>query len=134
MTASITFKEISDIIEKSFNVRPLFSSNDNITMVASYKINAYLPAIEVEIHIDALRKDVICLSYNCNAATAMMISGAVSFIEGKIPSGVEINTTDKRIIIYPQRIEKISQALDYVELNSITFNQKGVDVGLNLVM
>lgn len=103
-------------------------------MVASYKINAFLPAIEVEIHIDALRKDVICLSYNCNAATAMMISGAVSLIEGKIPSSVEINTTDKRIIIYPQRIEKISQALDYVELNSITFNQKGVDVGLNLVM
>ena len=46
--------------------------------------------------------------------------------EEKIPSGIEVNTTDKRVNIYLQRFKQIEKALEYVALSNITFEENSV--------
>ena len=62
-----------------------------------------------------------------------MIAGVVAYLEEKIPSGIEVNTTDKRVNIYPLRFKQIEKALEYVALSNITFEENSVNVALTMV-
>lgn len=132
MNAVVTYKEISDFIEKEFKFRPKFSTVDQKRVELSYKPGVFLPAIEVKFHIEAMRKDVICMSYECGSATSMMIAGVVAYLEERIPSGVEVNTADMRINIYPQRFAQLEKVLQYVSLSDISFEEGRVNVSLSL--
>lgn len=133
MKASITYKEISDFIERKFNVRPAFTTVDAKSVEVSYKPHSLLPTIGVKLHIDAMRKDVVCLSYECGTPASLMIAGVVAYFEEKIPNGLEVNTTDKRINIYPQRFKQIERVLEYVALSNITFEENAANVALTMV-
>ena len=92
-----------------------------------------MPAIAVKFHIEAMRKDVVCISYDCGTAASLMIAGAVAYLEEKIPSGIEVNTTDKRVNIYPQSVKQLEKALEYLALSNIVFEENSVNVALSLV-
>lgn len=132
MNAVITYNEISDIIEKRLRVRPDFTTIDTNTFKASYKPGFLMPTITIRFHINNLSQDVISLSYECNTATALMISGAVAYLEEKIPSGIEVNTGQKQIKIYPHRIKQMEKVLEYVTLSNIVFEDNTVNVGLTI--
>ena len=61
MNAVITYKEISDFIEKEFKIRPKFTTVDEKTLEVSYKPGAFMPTISVKFHVEAMRKDIVCL-------------------------------------------------------------------------
>lgn len=65
MNAVITYNEISDFIQKKFKIRPKFSAIDEQTLAVSYKPSVFMPEICVKIHIEAIRADVLCMSYEC---------------------------------------------------------------------
>ena len=92
-----------------------------------------MPTIGVKFHIEAMRKDIVCMSYDCGTAASLMIAGVVAYLEEKIPSGIEVITTDKRVNIYPQRFKQVEKALEYVALSNITFEESSVNVGLSMV-
>lgn len=133
MNAVITYREISDFIEKNFKMRPKFTTVDDKTIELSYMPNVFMPTIAVKFHIEAMRKDVVCMSYDCGTAASLMIAGIVAYLEEKIPNGVEVNTTDKRVNIYPQRFKQIEKVLEYVSLSNITFEGNSVNVALTMV-
>lgn len=133
MNAVITYKEISDFIEKEFKIRPKFTTVEEKTFEVSYKPSVFMPAITVKFHVEAMRKDIVCISYDCNTAASLMIAGVVAYLEEKIPSGIEVNTTDKRVNIYPQRFKQVEKALEYVALSNIAFEENAVNVGLSVV-
>lgn len=133
MNAVITYKEISDFIEKEYKIRPKFTTVDEKTFEVSYKPGVFMPAIAVKFHIEAMRKDVVCISYDCGTAASLMIAGAVAYLEEKIPSGIEVNTTDKRVNIYPQSVKQLQKALEYVALSNIVFEENSVNVALSMV-
>ena len=133
MNAVITYKEISDFIEKEYKIRPKFTTVDEKTFEVSYKPGVFMPAIAVKFHIEAMRKDVVCISYDCGIAASLMIAGAVAYLEEKIPSGIEVNTTDKRVNIYPQSVKQLQKALEYVALSNIVFEENSVNVALSMV-
>lgn len=133
MNAEITYKEISDFIEKEFKIRPKFITVDEKTFEVSYKPGAFMPAISVEFHVEAMRKDIVCLSYECGIPASLMITGVIAYLEKKIPSGIEVNTTDKRVNLYPQRFKQIEKALEYVALSNITFEENSVNIALTIV-
>ena len=133
MNAVITYKEISDFIEKEYKIRPKFTTVDEKTFEVSYKPGVFMPAIAVKFHIEAMRKDVVCISYDCGTAASLMIAGAVAYLEEKIPSGIEVNTTDKRVNIYPLSVKQLQKALEYVALSNIVFEENSVNVALLLV-
>lgn len=133
MNAVITYKEISDFIEKEYKIRPKFTTVDEKTFEVSYKPGVFMPAIAVKFHIEAMRKDVVCISYDCGTAASLMIAGAVAYLEEKIPSGIEVNTTDKRVNIYPLSVKQLQKALEYVALSNIVFEENSVNVALSMV-
>lgn len=133
MNAIITYKEISDFIEKEFKIRPKFTTVDDKTFEVSYKPGVFMPTISVKFHIEAMRKDIVCLSYECGTPASLMIAGVVAYLEERIPSGIEVNTTDKRVNIYPQRFKQVEKTLEYVALSNITFEENSVNVGLSMV-
>ncbi len=101
MNLTITYNELSDLINDMTGIRTRFTTVDDKTFEVSYKPSVFMPKISVKFHIEAMRKDIVCLSYKCGTPASLMIAGVVDYLEEKIPSGIEVNTTDKRVNIYP---------------------------------
>ncbi len=133
MNAVITYKEISDFIKRKFKIRPEFTAVDGKTFEVSYKPGLFMPELAVKFHIEAMRMDVVCMSYDCGAAASLMIAGAVAYLEEKIPNGLEVNTADKRVNIFPQRFKQLEKVLEYVALSDIAFEENAVNVTLSMV-
>ena len=91
-----------------------------------------MPTISIKFHIEAMRKDIVCMSYDCGTPASLMIAGVVAYLDEKIPSGIEVNTTDKRVNIYPLRFKQIEKVLEYVVLSNITFEENSAKVALTM--
>ena len=133
MNVVITYKEISDFIEKEYKIRPRFTTINEKTVEVSYKPGVFMPVISVNVKIEALRQDIVCMSYECGTAASLMIAGIVAYLEEKIPSGIEVNTMDKRVNIYPQRFKQMEEALEYIALSNLTFEENAINVGVLMV-
>ena len=133
MNVLIIYKEISDFIEQKFKIRPLFSSIDRRTLNVSYKPMAFMPSIDIKFVIDEISDDSVSISYNCGAAAALMIAGVVTYLNENIPNGVDVNTTNRKVKIYPQQIEQVEKALEYVALSDITFDENSINIALLLI-
>lgn len=133
MNIIITYKEISDFIEQKFKICPLFSSIDRRTLNVSYKPMAFMPSIDIKFVIDEISDDSVSIFYNCGAAAALMIAGVVTYLKENIPNGVDVNTTDRKVKIYPQQIEQVEKALEYVALSDITFDENSINIALLLI-
>lgn len=133
MNLTITYNELSELINNKTGVRPKFTAVDEKTFEVSYKPSVFMPTISVKFHIEAMRKDIICMSYECGIPASLMIAGVVAYLEEKIPSGIEVNTTDKRVNIYPQRFRQIEKALEYVALSNITFEENSANIELTIL-
>lgn len=79
MNAIVTYNEISDFFEKKFKICPKFTTIDEKTFEVSYKPGVFMLAIAIKFHIAAMRKDVVCMSYDCNTAASLMIAGIVAY-------------------------------------------------------
>ena len=133
MNVQITYKEIGDLIAGKYNVSPVFKTVDAKTVEVSYKPAGFFPNICVRFHIEAMRRDIVCMTYDCALATALIIGGIVAHLEKAVPSGLEINTTDKRVNVYLQRFEQIEKALEHVSPSNITFEEDAMNVALAFV-
>ena len=133
MNVLITYNEISDFIEQKFKIRPLFSSIDRRTLNVSYKPMAFMPSIDIKFVIDEISDDSVSISYDCGAAAALMIAGVVTYLNENIPNGVDVNTTNRKVKIYPQQIEQVEKALEYVALSDITFDENSINIALLLI-
>ena len=133
MNAIISFDEISDFIEKEFKIRPVFNSISHKGFEIRYKPHSFMPTLCIRFHIDAICNNVIYMSYDCAAATSLLIAGAVTYIEDRVPDGIEITTADKNVIIHLERIEQIEKTLKYIKLNNVTFEDSSVNATLAIV-
>lgn len=133
MNAVITYTEISDFIEKEYKIRPKFTTVDEKTFEVSYKPGVFMPAISVNVKIEAMRRDIVCISYECGTAASLMIAGIVAYLEETIPSGIEVSTADKRVNIYPQRFKQAEKVLEYVALSNLTFEDNAINIGFSMV-
>ena len=62
-----------------------------------------------------------------------MITGAVAYLDQKIPKGIEVNTTDKCITVYPRQIKELEKALEYVALNKVRFEDNSINIALMMI-
>lgn len=133
MIIVITYKEVSDFIAKQFNIRPMFTTVNEKTFEISYKPSVFIPAIVVKFQIETMSNDIVCMSYDCGTASSLMIAGMVAYLKEKIPNGIEVNTIDKRVNIYPQNFKQVEKALEYVILSNISFEENSINIGLSMV-
>lgn len=133
MNVIITYKEISDFIEQKFKIRPTFSSVNKNILNVSYKPVAFMPSIDIKFVIDEISDDSVSISYDCGAAATLMIAGVITYLKENIPNGIDVNTTDRKVKIYPQQIEQVEKALEYVALFDITFDENSINIALFLI-
>ncbi|MBQ7946380.1 MAG: hypothetical protein IJ280_06675 [Bacteroidales bacterium] len=131
MNVVIAYNEISEFINKKCKVCPELRAIDESTIEISYK-PALLPPIAVRIHVDAVRKDIICVSYECGPAASMMFTAVIAYLQNNLPNGVDVNTSDKRVDIYPQRFKQLEKVLEYVSLSGVSFEESAVNVTLSM--
>ena len=130
MNALITYKEISDFIERQYKIRPMFNTVDTQTVEVSYKSGAFIPAIVIKLKVDEISDDIIQLSYDCGKGASFVITGAVAYLEQKMPKVIEVNTADKRITVYPQQIKELEKVLEHVALNTVKFEGNSINFAL----
>lgn len=133
MKASVSYTEISNWVSKRFRVAPTFRRVDEKTVEVSYKPGSFIPTIRMTFKIEAMRKDVICMSYNCSLPVSLLIAGAAGHLASKIPNGIEVKTDEKRINIYPQRIDKLQKVLEHVAPTDISFSEEEIILTLLLL-
>lgn len=133
MDIIVFYNEISNFIGKKFKICPRLTTVDEKTFEVSYKPGMFMPTVSVKFHIDAMRKDIVCMSYDCGKPASLMIAGIVAYLEEKIPSGIEVNTADKRINVYPLRFERLENVCEHVSLTNIAFQENSIEIELTVL-
>ena len=133
MKATISYTEMSAWAGKRFHIAPAFKRMDEKSLEVSFKPGRFIPTVKVTFKVEAMRKDVVCLSYNCSTAVSLLISGAVEHLQSKIPHGIEVKPDDKRVNVYLDRIDKLKNALDYVAPTDLSFGEEEVCLILELL-
>ena len=132
MNASIQYNEITNFVEKKYKLKIGLKSIDQKELEISYKPAAFLPQISITLHIENISNDCICLTYKSNSALEFVINGIVSFVTENVPTGVEIDTTARRVKVYPHKFEKLEKALELVELKDVVFENDEIKAVLSL--
>ena len=132
MKVELSYEEITNYVERNFFIRPQLVYIDERTVGIEYKPSRFLPAMSIRIRIDGCRKDVVCFSYECSAPMALIISGAVGHLGNKIPQGIDVNTTDKRVVIYLEQVEILEKPLSYVELETVALCDDHIGISARL--
>ena len=96
MNIKVHYEEVANYVEKHYMIRPQLKRIDDKTLEVSCQMGLFIPPMVLQIHIEAMRKDVVCLSYECGTGMAMLIAGAVEHLDNKLPHGIEIKPEDKR--------------------------------------
>lgn len=132
MKIELSYEEIINYVERNYFIRPQLVYINERTIDIEYKPSKFLPAMSIRVHIDSYGTDVVRLSYECSAPMAMIISGAVSHIGNKIPQGIDVNTTEKRVEIHLDQIADLEKPLSYVELASISLCDDHIGIAARL--
>ena len=132
MKVELSYEEIINYVEGNYFIRPQLVYIDERTIDVEYKPSKFLPAMSIRVHMDDYRKDVVCLSYECSAPMDMIISGAVGHLGNKIPQGIDVNTKDKRVVIYLDQIAILEKPLSYVELETISLCDDHIGISARL--
>lgn len=133
MKATITYPEISDYIAKNFNnICVKFATVDQTCVDVRFSPGSFLPDAGVKIRIESVANNMVRLSYDCNMAVSLMIAGATAYLESKIPNGIRVNTSDKRVSIDLRQIDMLEEVLKHVSLSGIAFDGNSVNVALSI--
>lgn len=129
MNVQLNYEEVLSFVESQYHVRPTVNVINDSTLSIAYKMNAFVPTVTVDIHVDEVSKEYVKLSYNCSSIVAGLLKGIILLIEEKIPKHeIEISTDDKKIVIHLDTIKQLEKVLEFVSPTKITFDEDAVNV------
>lgn len=133
MNVQLTYNEILRYVKSKFHVALTVEVVDNKTLHITYKMNVFVPAINVDLLVDSVSKETLALSYDCSSIVNGLLKGVVGFIEQKIPKRqVEILSDEKRVLIHLDAFEELTKVLTVVEPTAVTFNNDAIVLGMTL--
>lgn len=132
MITTIGFDEIISYVEKNYSIRLQLKQIDEQTLEVSYKPGLFIPTIAIKIRIEAVRKDIVCLSYESSTSMSLIFAGLVSHLDQKLPNGVVINTENKRIDIYLEQIKQLEKVLQVLHPSSIMIQEDAISLVLSI--
>lgn len=124
MEVQISYNEVLRFLRNHANVdtsRLQIVRKGSRTLAISYDISAWAPTVTISISVDKVTEHHLYLSYDCSTAASMIISGVVSFLQSKIPAGVKVDTTSKKVYVYLDVINGLEKVLQYVTPTDIQF-------------
>ena len=135
MEVQISYNDILRFLRNHANVdtsRLQIIRKSSRTLAISYDISAWVPTVTISVSVDKVTDHHLYLSYDCSAAASMIISGIVSFLQSKIPVGIKVDTTSKKVYVYLDEINGLEKALQYVTPTDIHFDADVIYVGIEL--
>ena len=133
MNVKIKFEELANFVESVYLVRPQFLHVDNKTFEVTCKPGIFLPPMTIKLTIEAVRKDVVCMSYVCSQAVSVLIANTLEYFGDNKPHGFEVQTDDKRINLYLEHIDKIEKVVEHVQLSGIEIHEGEVELTATLL-
>lgn len=128
MIIRIVFEELLSYVKRHYGVAPQLNCVDKKTLEVGYKPASFIPQITVRLRIEDICGEVVCLSYDCSKAMTLLITGAVELLNEKMPGGVKVDTTYRRIELLLNQIDALTKALTYIQPNDLLFNPNSIDL------
>ena len=135
MEIQISYNELLRFLRNHANVdvsRLQMVRQNSRTLAISYDISDWVPTVTISVSVDKVTEHHLYLSYDCSAAASMIISGVVSFLQSKIPAGVKVDTTSKKVYVYLDVINGLEKVLQYVTPTDIQFETNMIYVSAEL--
>lgn len=127
MTVNLHFDEMVNYVMSRYNIHIEFKHIDDRTLEVSCGPNRLISRMAIQLRTYAMRRDIICLSYSCNDAMAMIIAGIVEHLNKDQMQGIEIETEEKRIAIYPERVNWLQFGYSGFTLEGILVQEDGLE-------
>ena len=123
MKAVVSYQEIKDFVRNKWNKEIGISPISSNTVCLSYK---KVIKFSIEITVAKIENDDILFLHNGGFA----IKKAIDFLNND--SGIIEQLDNNQILVHLAKINKIQKALQNIKLNSITFGNETVELGVNL--
>ena len=132
MKAKVFYEEISAYVKNHYKVSPELKRIDDKTIEAAYKPAKFLPAISIQIKVEEVKDDVLCIAYESGTAASLIIEKAIEKVGNKIPYGIEVSAKDKRITLYLSQIEKTKKIMEHIRLENVYVNEDSLELNVGL--
>lgn len=133
MNVQLTYNEIMNYVKSQFHVEPIMEAVDSKTLRITYKMNMFVPAVRVDLHVDSISNGTVVLSYKCSDIVNGLLGSVIGLVEQKIPRHkIEILTDTRQIKIHLNAFEELDRVLSIVEPTGITFNNDAVVLDMTL--
>ena len=132
MKVEAFYEEVATYVKNHYKVAPLLKRIDDKTIEVVYKPVKFLPAISIQIKVEGVKDDVLCIAYESGTAASLIIEKAIDKVGGKIPNGIEISTQDRRITLHLSQIEKTKKAMKHIRLENVYVNEDSLDIVIGL--
>lgn len=127
MTVKLHFDEMVNYVMSRYNIHIEFMRIDAKSLEVSCGPNRLISQMAIQLRTFAMRRDIICLSYSCNDAMAMIIAGIVEHLNKDQMQGIEIEPEEKRIAIYPERVNWLQFGYSGFTLEGILVQEDGLE-------
>ena len=133
MNVQLSDNEILGYVEEKFHVKPTLEVVDSKTLRMMYKMNRFVPTVSIDLHIDAVSKNSVALSYSCSNIVHGLINGVVGFIQERIPrEQIELSTDNKKVLVHLDKVEQLKKVFDVVVPTDITFYSDSIVLNMDL--
>lgn len=120
-------------VKSKLHVEPIVESVDSKTLRITYKMNMFVPAVSVDLHVDSISNGTVVLSYKCSDIVNGLLGSVIGLVEQKIPRHkIEILTDTRQIKIHLNAFEELDRVLSIVEPTGITFKNDAVVLDMTL--
>lgn len=156
MNVQIAYSEITGFLGNKYNKKITLERCDSKTIAVSYLWECYTESplvkfiteasveipVVVKLQIQDIQKDCISVSYEFNYKNGLinfalnvvsgLVDGFTDVVSRILPAGVEVDSNNRTIMLYPLQVEQFQKAVKYVSLSDIVFSDESINVTLNL--
>ena len=132
MKINLFYEEVTTYAKEHYKVSPELKRIDNKTIEAAYKPAKFLPAISIQIKVEDVKDDVLCIAYESSTAALLIIEKAIEKVGDRIPRGIEVSAKDKRITLYLSQIEKTKKIMEHIRFENVYVNEDSLEVVIGL--
>ena len=132
MNLEVYYSEITEFVERKYNKKIVITKAEEGGVKIETKLLEFLPSLSLIINVVDIKKDCIQLSYDGSIGVPLVINRVVKIFNEIIPAGVDVDTDNRTIMLYPYQIQQLQKALEYLSLSDVVFADDAIEVILSL--
>lgn len=126
MIISIGYKEVADFVKRRFPVNVSFAKESD--KVLNARIEKFIIGVNVKLYVEEVGNDVVSLRYECPEALSYIVKGGILLCKNIIPDAVQVDTDKSSVKVYPNKINGLDKALEFIKLSDIVFEDDAIKI------